>query len=1722
MPKVSVILTSYNHAKYLREAIDSALAQTYRDFELIIWDDASSDNSWNIINNYSDPRIKAYRNNENRRGIYGINKAIEEITSGEYIAIHHSDDVWEVEKLEKQVEFLDDHPEFGAVFTNALAIGESGEPLNDPGHFYSNIFNQPNRTREQWLNYFFYHGNSLCHPSVLIRQRCYKDCGLYRYGLAQVGDLDMWIRLCFKYDIHVLPEKLVRFRVRINEANSSGNRPETRIRGVTESYNLLKNYFRIRTFKEMVDIFPEAKKYYRTDGFKPEFVLAMVSLGDNTPHWTKFFGIELLFDLLSDAKKSEEIKSLYGFDYRDFIALTAKYDVFSLEAVATLNNVVVERDRQVSSLTQTVDEQNIQIVNLNQTVVERDRQIASLNQAITERDEQIVSLNQVVTERDEQIISLNQAVAERERLERLTHDQLVAVYKSTSWRITRPIRAIKKGWLLVARIPEYAQGSIYNFVRWCYHRLPVNSQRKLRWKGLFFNYCGRFFKIPTLRYYPAVAISPEFNLDEVLYSPEQPITPAKVRLRGMNLASYFCEPAEQIAERTPCAISRLMYFIWSVRLDLREAFDLHSEDGRKNFCVWFVLFARHEYSLKREAYPDDVLAYVSTLKGANLEKEVKAIQAEGQQCAGTQQLQNAYFQQVKHGEDGQVRGLPGANLIGYARGEFGMGEHVRMTASALNSQGIPFAILNYEERGVHGKRDRSVDHWISAQQNFMANIFHINADILPTVAMALGSHFFANRLNIGYWAWELANCPPEFDLAFNMVDEVWAISEFVRNSFAQRSPVPVINMPLCVSLPKIKRRYQRKDFNLPEDSFTFLYSFDSASYLDRKNPIGAVRAFKSAFPKRTEKVLFLLKTMNQPKSHPYWTTLLQEIEEDPRIRIITSRLMREELLGLYTVCDCFVSLHRSEGFGRGPAEAMLLGKPVIATNYSGTTEFAKEGTACVVDYELIPVGEGQYPCWQGQVWADPDIEQAAWYMKKLVTDLNFNKSIAKAGQEFVANNFNECVIGGRYVQRLYELGVLSSSNCAVSGFVAQEEVVIHLDRPNLHANKNTALHDIVEFLGWSVAPSGIRGLDVYCNGEHAGEAIFGIPRQDVKTVYSNYIDSHLSGFYIRIDTTRYPNGPVRIKLLAKTRSGTCGSVEFDANIDNSMSNYDMWLKGNALTNDIAADICRMQSHFIFKPILSVIMVLFGKDELHHIQDTFQSLTEQLYPNWEVIIGCLPDLAQSINEMIKETHLSGRTKTADISNLTWFDLVQYCTGDFVGVVDSGDRLDPRCLYAVANTINNDPGADFIYTDEDMITSEGYRVQPFFKPAWSATFFTATNYVGRFWMMRLELLKDVYIEGKLGSDQTKNQMLDQLEHKMLLRILKKTKGVSHIPMVLYSRAQFNVKSISKLEPDCVEKSLAMVDGTDLSKQSTLDRFEPLPKVSIIIPTCLKNLVVIEACFKSILECTAYKNVEILLVVNNVPSTEAASKFLNKWPFTILYWNGAYNWSAINNMAVERASGDYLLFLNDDVEVLHRDWLTLMVNQACRQEVGAVGAKLFYPNMSIQHAGIVLVNYGGGGRHLFRYCCEGEENVRRMLRGVRECSAVTGACLMSRREVFEEIGRFDETLPLVCNDLDYCLRAAQAGYSSVLVPNAVLIHHEALSRTGIPEDKDVIRLWERWDSVLKHTDAYFNPNLDNKRDDWTVDPDAKGILMGRRNLISQLQLTVHETDGGLKVNC
>lgn len=325
--KVTIILTSYNHDKFLRESIDSVLNQTYTDFELIIVDDCSQDSSWDIICEYTDPRIIKIRNPQNLR-TEGYYNALMNIASGEYFAMHHSDDVWEPDKLQKQVDFLKEHSEIAAVFTYVKVIDENSDAYEDQDGFYYKLFDQPNRTRHEWLNYFFYFGNCLCHPSVLMRRRLVVEEEMFDFGLAQIPDLSRWVRICIKHNIYIIPERLTCFRIQNDGRNTSGNRPDTIIRSSIELFHFLKLYLQIQDQDDFLKVFPDAEEFATGEQFIGNYSLARVCIRPEMNSYTRLFGYELLYDLMNDHRIAKIVEKQYGYTFRDLIKETGSNDIF--------------------------------------------------------------------------------------------------------------------------------------------------------------------------------------------------------------------------------------------------------------------------------------------------------------------------------------------------------------------------------------------------------------------------------------------------------------------------------------------------------------------------------------------------------------------------------------------------------------------------------------------------------------------------------------------------------------------------------------------------------------------------------------------------------------------------------------------------------------------------------------------------------------------------------------------------------------------------------------------------------------------------------------------------------------------------------------------------------------------------------------------------------------------------------------------------------------------------------------------------------------------------------------------------------------------------------------------------------------------------------------------------------------------------------------------------
>jgi Glycosyltransferases involved in cell wall biogenesis len=335
MALVSIILTSYNHEKYLKQSIESVLKQTYQDFELIIVDDASQDASWEIIQAYCDKqKVKAFRSKSNSGGSFCW-EIVRSEAKGKYMAVHHSDDVWRPEKLEKQIAFLEANPLYAACFTLVEFIDEAGATYELPdGHVYKDVFNKENRSKEEWLNQFFYRGNCLCHPSLLIRREMYEKYGLVDMtGLAQLPDYMQWVTLCLHEEIFIYQEKLTAFRLRRQKQdNTSADRPDVQIRGQLETYYLYKQYRKIKNQEMFLQVFPDAQQYVKNGKMNTAFALAKISqaLGSQ-PHL--LLAMDILFELINHVEEAREIEQLYGYTVKDFVKDSGSCDIFATKRV---------------------------------------------------------------------------------------------------------------------------------------------------------------------------------------------------------------------------------------------------------------------------------------------------------------------------------------------------------------------------------------------------------------------------------------------------------------------------------------------------------------------------------------------------------------------------------------------------------------------------------------------------------------------------------------------------------------------------------------------------------------------------------------------------------------------------------------------------------------------------------------------------------------------------------------------------------------------------------------------------------------------------------------------------------------------------------------------------------------------------------------------------------------------------------------------------------------------------------------------------------------------------------------------------------------------------------------------------------------------------------------------------------------------------------------------
>ncbi len=362
-------------------------------------------------------------------------------------------------------------------------------------------------------------------------------------------------------------------------------------------------------------------------------------------------------------------------------------------------------------------------------------------------------------------------------------------------------------------------------------------------------------------------------------------------------------------------------------------------------------------------------------------------------------------------------GIPqGVNLVGYIRAEMGLGAAARGMASAFESANIPFNVLNVQLGSDSRQGDLSWTHKEVRDSSYDITVACVNPDN-SSLRTQVPTRVLGKRYVIGNWYWELPEIPDEWLSEFEFTDEVWAASQFIRDAISRKSPVPVVRVPPVVGLSQ-GRHFSKSELGLPERRYLFLAMFDTNSVLERKNPLGALGAFKQAFANADPNVTLILKFLNPDYAQPLLQRLLEETTGQDNVIVLDRVMDRDEVSSLIRVSDCFVSLHHSEGFGLGPAEAMSVGKPAIITNWSGNTDYMTPDNSIAIDYELVTLGRDYGPYKSYQHWAEPDIEQAAYWMKRIVEDAELAKIIGRRAQETIDSEFSPTAVGRIIKERL--------------------------------------------------------------------------------------------------------------------------------------------------------------------------------------------------------------------------------------------------------------------------------------------------------------------------------------------------------------------------------------------------------------------------------------------------------------------------------------------------------------------------------------------------------------------------------------------------------------------------------------------------------------------------------------------------------------------------------
>ena len=563
-------------------------------------------------------------------------------------------------------------------------------------------------------------------------------------------------------------------------------------------------------------------------------------------------------------------------------------------------------------------------------------------------------------------------------------------------------------------------------------------------------------------------------------------------------------------------------------------------------------------------------------------------------------------------------------------------------------------------------------------------------------------------------------------------------------------------------------------------------------------------------------------------------------------------------------------------------------------------------------------------------------------------------------------------------------------------------------------------------------------------------------------------------------------------------------------IDNDYD-YSEWYE---LTKPTEEELeAQKKAHFDYEPRLSIVIPAYKTPE-RYLKEMLQSIKEQTYTNWEVCVADGSPKGESSERVLKKfAELDKRFKYVILGENKGISgntnaAMEMAAGDFIVLADHDDTIPPNALYECVKAINLDPEIDVVYSDEDKLDMDGKALfDPHFKPDFNPDLLTSVNYICHLFVVNRDLAEAV---GGFRQEFDGAQ-----DYDFIFRCTEAARRIYHIPKVLYHWRCHQNSTASNPESkmyafeagsraikahferlgigvESVEK------GVDYGIYHTRFAIKGEPLVSVIIPN-KDHHPDLDLCIRSLQEKGTYKNLEFIVIENN--STEKATfeyyekiqkEFSN---VKVVTWKEEFNFSAINNFGVQSAKGEYLLFLNNDTEIIEKDVIQEMLGYCQREDVGAVGARLLYQDDTIQHAGVV-VGFGGIAGHTFIGLHKAENSYFHRAMCAQDYSAVTAACLMTKRSLFDQVGGFTEELAVAFNDIDFCMKIRSLGKLVVYNPYALLYHYESKSRglEDTPEkvarfNREIAIFAKRWPDILKNGDPYYNPNLTLRKSNFAL---------------------------------